>query len=85
VFVYVLFYFVVVLKLASFIFGSCFSALHGSIRQRPTTNRDGKSLFLICLAQNNSAVVEGLLITPLKNCFLKLVVGVTFHVNHDLF
>jgi len=55
----VLFYFAVILKLASFIFGSCFSALRGSVRQHPTTNRDGNSLFLICFAQNKSAVVEG--------------------------
>jgi len=69
-FVYVLFYFAVILKLASFIFGSCFSALRGSVRQHPTTNRDGNSLFLICFAQNKSAVVEGSWIMPLRNCFL---------------
>jgi len=45
-FVYVLFYFVVVLKQASFIFDSCFSALCGSVCQCPTTNCDCNSLFL---------------------------------------
>jgi hypothetical protein len=43
-------YFIVFLKVCSFIFGSHSPASSGSVRRHPRTNRDGNALFVISFA-----------------------------------